>query len=148
VIVGRLRKGPVPDAIPETPLIKKKSDIQRITRFQTDCAEDYLKTIALLGEPGKPVRVQDIGRSLNIKPSGVSEALNKLVNAGLVRHPKHNRVELTTEGTLIAEDICLRYELLYRLLVEILAISQMDNEKTITIHDQDDDCLHFDFSCS
>jgi DtxR family Mn-dependent transcriptional regulator len=107
----------------------EKNNINRVSRFQTDSVEDYLKTIALLGAQSKPIRVQDISRSLNIKPSSVSEALNKLVNAGLVRHPKHGRVELTTEGTLIAEDICLRYELLHRLLVEILGVPTRIAEK-------------------
>ncbi len=92
-------------------------------------AEDYLKIIALLGAGERIVRVTDISKVLHIKPASVTEALVKLVGAGLVKHQKHGRVELTAEGGEIARDVSRRFELSYKLLVDVLGVPSHVAEK-------------------
>ncbi len=85
-------------------------------------AEDYLLAISLLRENGLLVKISDISKILNIKAPSVTEAVEKLSDAGLVKHNKHSNVELTVRGAVIAEDIYQRYETLRKLLSEILNV--------------------------
>jgi len=84
--------------------------------------EDYLETIALLKEEGKPVTVTAISKMMGVKKPSVDWALTKLSVTGLVLHEKYGDVELTAEGAKIAEDVYERHKILRQFLVDILNI--------------------------
>ena len=89
---------------------------------QTASMEDYLETIALLKEEGKPVTVTAISKMMGVKKPSVDWALTKLSVTGLVLHEKYGDVELTAEGAKIAEDVYQRHKILRRFLVDILDV--------------------------
>jgi DtxR family Mn-dependent transcriptional regulator len=84
--------------------------------------EDYLEAIAFLREDERKVRVRDISRTLGVKMPSVTSALKKLSDEGLVVHERYGRVELTSRGDRIAEDVIHRHEALTRFLTEILGV--------------------------
>jgi len=89
---------------------------------QTASMEDYLETIAMLKEEGKPVTVTAISKMMGVKKPSVDWALTKLSVTGLVLHEKYGDVELTAEGAKIAEDVYHRHKILRRFLVDILDV--------------------------
>jgi DtxR family transcriptional regulator, Mn-dependent transcriptional regulator len=94
----------------------------KIPGQQTASMEDYLETIALLKEEGKPVTVTAISKAMGVKKSSVNWALTKLSVTGLVLHEKYGDVEFTAEGASIAKDVYQRHEILRRFLVDILNV--------------------------
>ena len=89
---------------------------------QTASMEDYLETIALLKEEGKPVTVTAISKVMGVKKSSVNWALTKLSVTGLVLHEKYGDVGLTPEGMRIAEDVYHRHQTLRSFLVNLLNV--------------------------
>jgi DtxR family Mn-dependent transcriptional regulator len=87
--------------------------------------EDYLKTIQLLKSEKTSISVNDLSKRLKIRAASVSETLDRLVEAGLVEHPKYGNVELTAEGSALAEALNTRYEALLKFLVEYLQVPPM-----------------------
>ena len=96
--------------------------IGSVSNQQTASMEDYLETIALLKEEGKPVTVTAISKAIGVKKPSVNWALTKLSVTGLVLHEKYGDVELTAEGAKIAEDVYHRHKILRRFLVDILDV--------------------------
>jgi len=96
--------------------------IGRVSDQQTASMEDYLETIALLKEEGKPVTVTAISKMMGVKKPSVDWALTKLSVTGLVQHEKYGDVELTPEGAKIAADVYQRHKILRRFLVDILDV--------------------------
>ena len=89
---------------------------------QTSNMEDYLEAIVILAEQGKPARVTEIGKVLQVKKPSVTSALAKLSKAGLAKHKKYGDVVLTKEGERIAQDVYQRHRTLRSFLVEILDV--------------------------
>lgn len=89
---------------------------------QTESMEDYLETIALLKEEGRPVSVTAISKVMGVKKPSVDWALGKLSEAGLVLHKKYGDVKLTDEGAILAQDVYKRHTMLRQFLVDILAV--------------------------
>jgi DtxR family Mn-dependent transcriptional regulator len=93
-----------------------------MTTRRTARTEDYLKTIAILGDGGKTVSVTEISKALGVKKPSVTSALKKLSRQGLVEHERYGLVTLTAEGNKIAQDVIHRHEVLRRFLVEVLKV--------------------------
>jgi DtxR family Mn-dependent transcriptional regulator len=89
---------------------------------RTARTEDYLKTIAILGDGGKTVSVTEISKALGVKKPSVTSALKKLSRQGLVEHERYGLVTLTAEGNRIAQDVIHRHEVLRRFLIEVLNV--------------------------
>jgi len=77
---------------------------ESVSDQQTASMEDYLETIALLKEEGKPVTVTAISKAMGVKKPSVDWALTKLSVTGLVLHEKYGDVELTTECISAPQD--------------------------------------------
>lgn len=96
---------------------------------QTASMEDYLEAVVMLQEKGEKATVTALSESLGVKKPSVDWALNKLSDAGLVVHEKYGDVELTKEGTRIAEDVYRRHKALFSFLTDILKVSPMVAEQ-------------------
>jgi len=96
--------------------------VENIATQQTASMEDYLESMVILAEQGKPVKVTEIGKALGVKKPSVTSALAKLSEAGLVQHEKYGDVVLTAEGGRIAQDVYQRHRILRHFLVEILNV--------------------------
>jgi DtxR family transcriptional regulator, Mn-dependent transcriptional regulator len=92
---------------------------------QTASMEDYLETISLIKEEGKPVTVTEIGKRMCVKKPSVSWALTKLSVSGLVLHEKYGNIELTPKGAKLAKDVYHRHKILRQFLVDILDVDPL-----------------------
>lgn len=97
---------------------------QEVQREHTASMEDYLEVIAMLGEEGKVVRVNQIGQRLNVKMPSVTSALKKLSEQGLVEHERYGYVGLTPKGDDVAKDVIRRHKALSRFFAQALDIDQ------------------------
>lgn len=97
--------------------------------IQTSSMEDYLETIAMLREEGKPVTVTAISKIMGVRKPSVNWALNKLSDAGLVEHERYGDVELTAEGASLAQDVHRRHNILSQFLTDILEVNPETAEK-------------------
>jgi DtxR family Mn-dependent transcriptional regulator len=84
--------------------------------------EDYLEAAIMLKENGEKVTVTALSKSIGVKKPSVEWALKKLSGAGLVVHERYSDVELTEEGTRIAEDVYRRHKALFSFLTDILKV--------------------------
>jgi DtxR family Mn-dependent transcriptional regulator len=90
---------------------------------QTASMEDYLEAAIMLKEKGERVTVTALSESIGVKKPSVDWALKKLSDAGLVIHERYGDVELTPEGTQIAEEVYRRHKALFSFLTDILKVN-------------------------
>lgn len=93
-----------------------------ITRSQ----EEYLKTMYILKNQNKNIRVTDIANKMNCTKPSVNKALHILKNNGLINYEIYGTIELTVEGENIAKKVLEAYDIVYLFLKEVL---NMENEK-------------------
>lgn len=91
--------------------------------------EDYLKTIFILENMKKYVRVRDIAQDMAVQLPTVTGMLKNLVEMSLVHHEKYEHVELTEKGKHIAQEIYNRHVTLKDFLTDILHIDEATAEK-------------------
>ena len=91
--------------------------------------EDYLKAILSLENERGAVRVKDIARKLDITMPSVSSALKNLEKQELVCHPRYDLVDLTQEGSRVAEDIYHRHQVIKDFLSQVLGLDAEIAEK-------------------
>jgi DtxR family Mn-dependent transcriptional regulator len=95
----------------------------------TNSMEDYLEAISILGEEKKYVRVRDIAKYMKVKMPSVTGALKSLAKKNLVNHERYEYVELTGQGTMIAQEVRRRHDAILKFLTEVLNIDQKTAEK-------------------
>jgi DtxR family Mn-dependent transcriptional regulator len=88
----------------------------------TSSLEDYLEAIVMLKEQGEKATVTALSQSMGVKKPSVEWALKKLGDAGLVIHEKYGNIELTSEGTRIADEVYHHHKMIRQFLVEILNV--------------------------
>ena len=79
--------------------------------------EDYLELLYKLEKNIDKVHTNDIASSLNIKPSSVTEVMQKLGKEGYINYEKYSGVTLTNKGKRIAEKTKERHNKLKEFLV-------------------------------
>lgn len=78
--------------------------------------EDYLEAIFVIIERKGYARTTDIADCLEVKPSTVTEMLNKLDSLGYIEYRKYEGAVLTDEGYKIGEAVKGRHDALMSLL--------------------------------
>jgi Mn-dependent DtxR family transcriptional regulator len=78
----------------------------------TKNVEDYLEVIYRLENETKYVRVSDIAKKLDIRPSSVTEMIQKLQQEDFVTHELYGPVNLTEKGILRAKHVNTRHNIL------------------------------------
>ncbi|MHA1627115.1 MAG: metal-dependent transcriptional regulator [Candidatus Asgardarchaeia archaeon] len=91
--------------------------------------EEYLEALYILARKKKSIRIKNLAKMLKIKPSSVTEYLDKLSKKGLVHYEKHEVVMLTEEGVKIAEQIYKKHTTLKKFLILLLKIPENIAEK-------------------
>jgi len=91
--------------------------------------EDYLETIHLLTQKNGGVRVKDVAQALDITMPCVSSAIKKMEKQGLVSHSRYDLIALTQAGSLLAEEIYSRHQLIKMFLLDILELDPAIAEK-------------------
>jgi DtxR family Mn-dependent transcriptional regulator len=83
--------------------------------------EEYLETVHALAEEGTPVIGARIAERLGRSAPSVSEMLDRLEEDGYVRR-RGRVVELTDQGSALAEKVVRRHRLAERLLVDVIGL--------------------------
>jgi DtxR family Mn-dependent transcriptional regulator len=87
----------------------------------TPSQENYLEHILAMSSDGH-IRVGDLAKSVGVKLPSVTRAVQKLADAGMVRHNTYGSIEITDEGKEAARSITRRDDCLIRFLVQALGI--------------------------
>jgi len=89
--------------------------------------EEYLETILDIQKEGKVAKTKEIADRLNIKPSSVTEMLNKLSEMGYIEYQPYKGATLTKKGYIVAARIKRNYQIFTKFFKEFLEIE--DEEK-------------------
>ncbi|MDR1049323.1 MAG: metal-dependent transcriptional regulator [Synergistaceae bacterium] len=86
--------------------------------------EDYLEEIFLIETTGREITVTDLADRLNITKGTVTAAVQKMVEAGVLRHERYGALHLTEEGRLKGLMIHRRHEGLREFFHELLGVDR------------------------
>ena len=90
----------------------------------TNSQEEYLKTIYLLENTNKKVRVTDIANKMNITKPSVNKAVKTLSEIQLLDYQAYGNITLTLKGKEFAKDIIKREDIVEMFLVDVLEIDR------------------------
>ena len=94
----------------------------------TQSLEDYLETIFVLIDEGKPAQVRDVARLLDVKMPSVVKAIHELKKLELVTQEPYSAIELTAKGRRVANSVLNRHTLLRSFLMK-LGVSRKTADK-------------------
>lgn len=103
----------------------------------TPIMEDYLKNIYYEIEEKGKCSIVELSKRMNIKPSSVSEMIDRLVQRSLVKHEKYSDIELTELGRKIALEVIRHHRLIELYLLKSLGY---DYEK---LHQEAENLEHY-----
>ncbi len=92
----------------------------------TASVQDYLAAIYDLAGSGGPVIGARIAKHMKISAPAVTEALQRLAQAGYIRMSRTKEVTLTKKGKALAEVMARRHRLLERWLTDVLGLHWVD----------------------
>ncbi len=78
----------------------------------TASMEDYLEMIYRTLKTQPLVRVNDLARKLNVKPSSASKMVSQLSNKGLISFEKYGYIKPTEKGTAFGDYLLYRHDVL------------------------------------
>lgn len=98
----------------------------------TNSLEEYLKTIYILNNTEKQIRVTDISKRLNCSKPSVNRALNCLKDEGLILYEAYGNIEITDRGLEIAKSIVKKQDILKLFLTQVLEVDDKTAGKEAT----------------
>ena len=96
-------------------------DSAKITPI-TPAAEDYVRTIFVLGEEIQPVIAARVADEMNVSASTMVATLRRLEKQGYLTVERRKEIHLTAKGKKVAEGILRRHFLTERLLTDVLGM--------------------------
>ena len=90
----------------------------------TSSQEEYLKTIYILNNTEKQIRVTDIAKKLNYSKPSVNRALNCLKDEGLIIYEAYKNIEITKKGIELAKTIVKKQDILKLFLTQVLGVEE------------------------
>lgn len=78
----------------------------------TEAMEDYLEMIYRKTTDKKEIKINELSKLLNVKPSSVSKMINRLKELNLVYFEKYKSITLTEEGKNIGKYLLYRHDVL------------------------------------
>ena len=84
--------------------------------------EEYLKTIYILENSKKKIRVTEIAKKMNITKPSVTKAMRNLNELELIEYQTYGDIILTPKGNKMAKEILKREDIVETFLVEVLEI--------------------------
>lgn len=96
------------------------------TKRYSESLEDYLETIYMYG--GKDVKSVDIANHLNVSRASVNNALNSLIDKGLVTKKLYGNIALTDNGLEVSKKILEKHEILKEFLIDVLRVKPKQAE--------------------
>lgn len=93
------------------------------------CAmEDYLEMIYRISSENQVVRIKQLAKGLNVKPSSASKMAAILKEKGFIDFEKYGHITLTEKGEIMGEFLLYRHDLLHQFFCRI---NHSDNELTL-----------------
>lgn len=86
--------------------------------------EEYLKTIYILKNQNKVIRVTDIANKMKCTKPSVNKAINNLKINGLINYEAYGTIEITNSGEDLARKILEAYDIVYLFLTEVLDVEK------------------------
>ena len=86
----------------------------------THSLEEYLKTMYILQNTEKHIRVTDIAKKLNITKPSVNRGIKNLKELELIKYEVYGDILLTESGKKTAEQIIKKQDVLELFLIQIL----------------------------
>lgn len=90
----------------------------------TSSLEEYLKTIYVLKNTEKQIRVTDISKKLNCSKPSVNRALNCLKDEGLILYEAYGDIIITEKGMEIAKSIVKKQDILKLFLTQMIGVDE------------------------
>lgn len=91
----------------------------------TTAMEDYLEMICRTSLESGIVRVSDLSKMLNVKPSSATKMVQHLKELGYVNSEKYGQIELTEVGASAGKYLLYRHDVISRFLC---ILNQSENE--------------------
>lgn len=82
----------------------------------TPAMEDYLEMIYRFFKQTRSIRIGELAKELNVKPSSTTKIVQKLRELGYVDFEKYGKITLTEKGCYEGEYLLLRHEILHQFL--------------------------------
>ena len=97
------------------------------TKHYSESLENYLETIYMYG--GEGVKSIDLAKHLDVSRASVNNAVNSLIEKGLVTKALYGHVSLTKEGVGVAKKVLRKHELVKAFLIDILKVEPIQAEE-------------------
>ncbi|MDD2211779.1 MAG: metal-dependent transcriptional regulator [Clostridia bacterium] len=88
----------------------------------TPSTQDYLEVILQLSNGDRAVRITDIAKSLNITKASATQAIDILIDEGLVLKEKYGPVTFTGKGELEATKVKKTHKIIREFLTKVLQV--------------------------
>lgn len=88
----------------------------------TPTRENYLRTLFQLSRTGEGVRLTDLARAEGVRLPTARHAVNCLRDLGFASQENYGRILLTERGQALGQEICNRFELTRKFLIEVLGV--------------------------
>ncbi|MCB9357422.1 MAG: metal-dependent transcriptional regulator [Calditrichaeota bacterium] len=95
-----------------------KSSIEGLTATR----ENYLRTLYQLSRGTDGVRLTDLARAEGVRLPTARHAVNCLRDLGLASQENYGKIQLTTDGERVGRQICDRFDLTRKFLVDVLGV--------------------------
>ena len=86
--------------------------------------EEYLKTMYILKNREKEIRVTDIANVMKISKPSVNKAIKILKENKLINYEAYGKIELTHEGEDLAKKLLEAYDIVYLFLKDIIDLGE------------------------
>lgn len=109
----------------------------------TPTRENYLRALYQLARSGGGVRLTDLARMQGVRLPTARHAVDCLRDAGLVLQESYGLISLTESGRQRGKQLCERFELTRKFLIEVLGIGEgtAEREACLMEHHLDADTL-------
>lgn len=91
--------------------------------------EDYIEMIYRLQNENKNVKIKDLSKALNIKPSSVSNMIRKLQQKKLLTHELYGSINLSALGEDMGKKFLERHNTVYEFL-KLIGLDEYLHEET------------------
>lgn len=91
--------------------------------------EDYIEMIYRLQSENENVKIKDLSKALNIKPSSVSNMVRKLQEKNLLTHELYGAINLSDLGEDMGKKFLERHNTIYKFL-KLIGLDEYLHEET------------------
>lgn len=106
-----------------------KNSIEGLTATR----ENYLRTLYQLSRGTDGVRLTDLARAEGVRLPTARHAVNCLRDLGLASQENYGKIQLTPNGERIGQQICDRFDLTRKFLIEVLGVNPQAAEREASV---------------